>query len=88
MQPGQLGESLLGWAMEKLGLSARCRTQVLSVARTVADFAGSHSVRSAHLAEAIQYVSMRRRASGARLAEVFCGPAPVNFCPARVFYGP
>jgi magnesium chelatase family protein len=49
---------LLAAAMEQLALSARAFHRVLKVARTVADLAGSETIESVHLAEAIQY---RRR---------------------------
>lgn len=49
------GETLRDRAIERLGLTARGVTSALKVARTVADLAGSDSIRAAHLAEAIQY---------------------------------
>ena len=56
LEPG--AEPLLSTAMQQIGLSARAFHRVLRVARTVADLAGSETIASVHLAEAIQY---RRR---------------------------
>ena len=60
------GRKLLARAMEKLHLSARARDRVLRVARTIADLAQSERIADAHVAEAIGFRTMDRRA----------GPAP------------
>jgi magnesium chelatase family protein len=56
------GHRLLEIVTEKLGLSARAYTRILKVARTIADLEGNASISEQHLAEAIQYRSMDRKA--------------------------
>ena len=58
------GQRLLDQAFERLGLSARAFDRILKVARTLADLEGAPDLRSAHVAEAIQYRALDRRLSG------------------------
>jgi magnesium chelatase family protein len=54
------GKSLLKAAMRQLQMSARAYHRILKLARTIADLAGSSSIETVHLAEAIQYRPRRQ----------------------------
>jgi len=52
---------LLDQAMERFGLSARAYHRILKVARTIADLAGSESIRTEHLTESLSYRCMDKK---------------------------
>jgi magnesium chelatase family protein len=56
---------LLDQAYHQLGLSARALDRVTKVARTIGDLEGSEEIAVSHVAEAIQYRALDRRAEGA-----------------------
>ncbi len=53
------GEKLLEQAVAKLSLSGRGISRILKVSRTIADLSGSPQIAAAHVAEALQYRSLR-----------------------------
>lgn len=59
-QPDREGLRILRMAMERRSLSARAYNRILKVARTIADLAGSPSIRGPHISEAVGYRNLDR----------------------------
>jgi magnesium chelatase family protein len=59
--PDAESNDLMETAMEKFGLSARAHSRILKIARTIADLDEIPDIKSAHVAEAIQYRTLDRR---------------------------
>jgi len=59
-QVDEEAHKLIDMAMEKLGLSARAVNRILKVSRTIADLEHDESIRTSHVAEAIQYRNLDR----------------------------
>ena len=60
-QLDEQAQGMLQMAMNDLSFSARAYDRILKVARTIADLAGSETIVSDHVAEAIQFRSLDRR---------------------------
>lgn len=54
-------EEFLEKVFDKMGLSSRAYSKVLKVSRTIADLDGSETVKTQHIAEAVQYRSLDRK---------------------------
>lgn len=64
-KPCAAGSRILSSAVERLALSARAYGKVLRLARTIADLEGSSAVRASHVAEAVAFRILDRRAVAA-----------------------
>jgi magnesium chelatase family protein len=58
LDPG--GKKLIEGSMTKLKLSVRAYDRILKVARTIADLAGSDTIRKEHVSEAVLYRNLDR----------------------------